>query len=255
MIGSNGIGDILQQDCLTGFGLCHDKAALALANRGKKVNDAGGQVAARMPGEVDFLVREHRGKVVERDTVTDVVRIAAVYLVDLGKREIFLAALGWTDGAIDRVPVFQAEKLDLGKRHVDVVRRSEVVIVGGAQETTIVASDFEHALSHHRAFVLGFSQLCCLLFQQCVKFTLGRDRGGVWGWLRMLSLGTLAVQLAFFILWPQFSFGFFSFNVFGRIAFLLKSIVRIDFLGQDFRIQNRDSRFLSNCRVFAVRGY
>ena len=59
-----------------------------------------------MTGDVDFLVREHRGEIVERNTVADVFRKAAVDLVDFGQREIFLAGLRRTDSAIHRVAVF-----------------------------------------------------------------------------------------------------------------------------------------------------
>ena len=164
VVSGNGVGDVFQQDGLTGLGLGHDEAALSLANRGEEIDDAGGQVAALMPGEVDLLVGEHRGEVVERNTVADVVGIAAVDFLDLGEREVLLAALGRADGAIDGVAVFEAEELDLGERHVDVVRRGEVIVVGGAQETAVVAGDFEHALGHHSAFVLRFGQLGGLLF-------------------------------------------------------------------------------------------
>ena len=41
MVGSNGVGDVLHQDGLTGLGLCHDEGTLAFADGGEEVYHTG----------------------------------------------------------------------------------------------------------------------------------------------------------------------------------------------------------------------
>ena len=113
VIVGDGVCYILQQYGFTRFRLSHNQSALTLSDGSEEVDDAGGELAAGMSGDVDFLIREHWGEVVEWDTVADFFRQAAVNLVDFGQREVFLAGFRGTDGAIDGVSILETEEFDL----------------------------------------------------------------------------------------------------------------------------------------------
>ena len=55
--------------------------------------------------KVEFLLREERGKEVERNTVTDELRRASVDVLDAYKREVFVAGLWRLDFSCYRVSV------------------------------------------------------------------------------------------------------------------------------------------------------
>ena len=108
VVGGDGVGHVFQQDGLTGLGLCHDEAALSLADRGEEVHDAGRDGAALVPRDVELLVGEERREIVEGDAVAHFLGLAAVDEVDLHQGEELLASLGRTDDPEDGVASLQA---------------------------------------------------------------------------------------------------------------------------------------------------
>ena len=138
--------DVLHQDGLTCLGLGHDEGALSFADGGEEVYHAGGEgVAISSFAELELFVGEEGSEVLKGHTVADEGRIASVDFRYFHQREVFLAFLGRTDDAFHHVAGLQAEELDLRLRHVDVVRRGQVVVVGRTQEAVAVLHDFQYA--------------------------------------------------------------------------------------------------------------
>ena len=145
MVGGDGVGDVLHQDGFTRLGLCHDEGALSFADGSKEVYHAGRErVAVIASAKRELLIGEERGKVLERNAVAHESRVASVDFGDLHQGEIFFAFLGRADYAVYYVTRLQAEELDLRLGHIDVVRRREVVVIGGAEEAVAVLHDFQH---------------------------------------------------------------------------------------------------------------
>ena len=113
MVGGNGIGNFLQKDRLTGFGLCYNQAALPLADGGEYVHYAGGQGGCPIARDVELLVGEKRSQMVEGDAVAHSVRRLAVDFLHFNQGEIFFSFFRRAHGAHHRIAGLQAEKLDL----------------------------------------------------------------------------------------------------------------------------------------------
>ena len=164
MVVCNRIGDVLQQDCLTGLGLSHDKAALTLADRGEHIHDAYRDVAVvTVAGEVELLVGEKRGEEIERDTVADEFRTAAVDGVDAHQREILVAFARRTDVTEDGVARLEGIVLYLRLGYIDIVGRIEIVVVRRAEEAVAVRHHLEHAAGLHHAVVFYAGALGLLI--------------------------------------------------------------------------------------------
>ena len=149
MIGRDGMGDVLEDDRLTGARLRDDQTALALADRGNDVDDPARVILlGRVLGlHLEPFVRVERRQVVEVDLVTLLVGVLEIDRIDLEKREIPLAFLGAPDLPFDRISGPEAEAPDLRRGDIDVVRSGEVVRIGRPQETEAVLQDLDHALA------------------------------------------------------------------------------------------------------------
>ena len=88
-----------------------------------------------------------RTQVVEGDPVLGLFRLLEVDLLDLEKRQVALAFLGWADLAHDRVAGPEVEPLDLARRDVDVIGAVEVVPVLTAEEAIALRQDLQHSLA------------------------------------------------------------------------------------------------------------
>ncbi len=143
----NSIGDIFEQQCLTGLRRCHDKAALAFAYRCEHIDYAGRHCARTTRGKVEFLVGEKGSKMLESNTVADKFEAAAIDTQYVGEGEVFLAFAGSTDSSLYHIALAQAEGLDLGHGHVYIVGRGKIVEVGRAQESKPFGNYFENACS------------------------------------------------------------------------------------------------------------
>ncbi len=148
------VGDALQEHRLAGARRRDDEAALALAERRQQVHHASRQVL-RIGLEVDLLLRVERREVLEEDLLLGLLRRLEVDRLDLDQREVALAVLRRPDDAGDRVARVQVELADLRRRHVDVVRARQVVVVGRAQEAEAVRQRLEHAFREDVAALLG----------------------------------------------------------------------------------------------------
>ena len=120
------VGDLLQHERLAGLGRRDDEAALALADRGDEVDDAGRELLG-LGLEAQALLRVERGQLAELDAVRGLLDGQAVDRVDLDDRVVLLAAAlllalaRLADGADDGVALAQVVLLDLAERDVDVV--------------------------------------------------------------------------------------------------------------------------------------
>ena len=109
----DGVGDLLQQDRLAGFGLGYDQAALAFANGRKQVEHA--HVGFGSAGlDVEVFVGIERREVVEALSFFDGARHTAVDFVDLDECKEAFAFFGRAHLAVDGVAQAQAEAFDLG---------------------------------------------------------------------------------------------------------------------------------------------
>ncbi len=156
MVLGDGMGDILQHHRLAGARRRHDQGALALAERRDQVDDAGGQVLARLFDlEAQALIGIKRGQIVEIDAVTDIVRRLEIDGVDLQQREIALAILGRADLAFHRVAGTQAEAAHLAGGDIDIVRTRQVIRFRRSQETKSILQDLKNAVAIDRRIVVG----------------------------------------------------------------------------------------------------
>ena len=136
--------------------------------------------------DLELLVREQRGQVVEGDAVAHFLGLAAVDEVGLDEWEVLLAGLGWTDDTHDGVAGLQPHQLDLRLRHVDVVGRGQIVVVGRAQVTEALWHDFEHAFGTHGAVEIAQQVVAVLTWVETVfllTFLLGLQSLFLCGWL------------------------------------------------------------------------
>ena len=123
MVVGNGIGNRLQQHCLTRLRLCHDERALTLANGGKEVNNTVRFRVVAIAREVELLAWEEWREIFELLTVADNIWFETIDALYVNKREILLTLLRWADRATHRIARLKAEEFDLRGRHIDIIRR------------------------------------------------------------------------------------------------------------------------------------
>ena len=143
VIAGNRVGDIFKQEGFTGFRLRHDQTTLSFADRREQIYHTGAKIAAcRRRREFEFFRGEQRRQVIERHAVADVLRIKTVYFRDAQQREIFFTFFRRANGAPNRIASAQTKQFDLGRRYIDIVGRSEVVVISRAQEAIAVGHHF-----------------------------------------------------------------------------------------------------------------
>ena len=121
----------------------------------------------------------------EGDTVADESRVASVDFRHLHQREILFAFLGRADDAVYHIACLQAEEFDLRLRHIDVVRRGEIVIIRRAEESITILHDFQYAGPGQDIIkVVGLFRFCRLAFG---------SRFGRWLVLTLLALLVVSV--------------------------------------------------------------
>ena len=129
MIRRNRVGDVLQQHGLAGARRRNDQTALAFAQRGQQVHDAGAGVVAD-GFQLDALLRIQRRQVVEQDLVAGFVRGLEVDGFNLDEREVFFPFVWRAHLAADGVASLEVELADLGRGDVDIIWAREVVVIG-----------------------------------------------------------------------------------------------------------------------------
>ena len=146
MILRDRVRHLVEQDRLSGARRRNDDSALTLPDRRHEIHDAHAEIAiGRL--EAQPLIRILRPEVVERHAVLRLLRIVAVYALDLEQREIPLPRLGWTNLASHIIPSAQPEALDLRRRDVDVVRTRQVAPILAAQKAVALGKNLEYAVA------------------------------------------------------------------------------------------------------------
>ena len=154
MVRRDRLRDVLQQHRLAGARRRDDEAALALADRRHEIHDARREVLGRRL-ELHPLLRIERREVLEEELLARLIRRLEVDRLDLDQREVALAFLRRANLPRHGVAGLQVELADLRRRHVDVVRARQVVVVGRAQEAEAVGQHLEHAFRENEAALLG----------------------------------------------------------------------------------------------------
>ena len=118
---------MLHHGGLAGLGRGHDQAALALADGRQEIDDPGGQVLLVPRGlEVEPLVGEQRGQILEARPVTGHLRVERRHRVDLQQGGILFGAAGRPAESLDAVTLAEGEAAGLGDGDVDVLDRGQV---------------------------------------------------------------------------------------------------------------------------------
>src|SRR5690606_2215804 len=109
------------------------------------------------PGhQVELLERKERGQVIEGNPVPYFRRAAPVDRLDPHEGEIFFTFLGRPDVSADGISGFKSEKLYLRLGYVNIVRRSQVVVIRGTQEPVPVGHDLKDSfIGDHIAEIQG----------------------------------------------------------------------------------------------------
>ena len=154
MVEGNGIGHLLEEGGLTGLRLCHNKTTLTFSYRGKKINDTRGKSLLRMTRELEFLIGEKRREALKRNAVANTVGSEAIDAEQLDKDEELVGLTGRTYHAANCVTGLQTIVANLLGTDIDIVGRSEVVVVAGTQEAVAVRYNLQHTLSLHDTFAL-----------------------------------------------------------------------------------------------------
>src|SRR5699024_4419309 len=159
VIGGDRIGDLLHHDRLAGLGRGDDQTALALADRGHQVHDAGADLArgGLQPEPVLRVQRGQRGELRARGGLGQrhaVDRVQSYQRVVLAVAAFAFAGLAHRAG--DRVPAAQAVLLHLAQGDVDVIGAGQVA--AGTHESVVV-QHIEDSRHRQQDVVLGDDDL------------------------------------------------------------------------------------------------
>ena len=158
MVPRNAVGDFLQQDCFAALWGRYDETALTLPDRCEHVNDAHREFT-RDGLELELLGGIGWGQVIEERAIFHQLWLDVVDRLDLEQREETLAFLRWSHVPSDGIARAQAEALDLRGRHVDVIGRGQVVVIGRAQESVAFRQHFEHTGANCHSLGVAFAHL------------------------------------------------------------------------------------------------
>ena len=140
------VGYILEQYGLTSLWLCYDESALTLTDRSEEVYDTHRQRVALIAfAELEFLIWEERGKVLERDTLFRQGRGYTIDTKHLFHWEILIGVTWWTDSTFHGVASLQTVLANLLLRYVYIVWRRDVVVVSASQKSVAVRSALQCA--------------------------------------------------------------------------------------------------------------
>ncbi len=174
MVGSDRMGDVLEENGFTRARRRDDQTTLAFAQRRHKVHHAWRKIFRGRDFEfhLEPLIGVERRQIVEMHLVADLLRVLEIDRVDLEQCEIAFAFLGSTDRPFHSIACFQRETADLRGRDVDIVRAREVIGVGRAQEAKAILQKLDNA------FTDDFHILCGQHLQDREhQFLLAHDAG------------------------------------------------------------------------------
>ncbi len=106
MILRNRICNILEQNCLTGFGWSDDKSALTFSNRREHIDNTGRNITCTATCQIKLLIREKRSKMLKGHTVTYEFRRTAIDPKQTGHREILVVFTRSTKRALNHITGF-----------------------------------------------------------------------------------------------------------------------------------------------------
>ena len=151
------MGDILQQNGLTGPRRGHDQRPLALPDGSHQINDPGGAIFDR--GILDFhlqpLVRIERRQVFKGDLVTGLFGIIKVDLVDAGQGKVTLGIVWGLNDTFNRIARAQRKLPDHFRADIDIIGTGQIVRFGRAQEAKPVLQHFQDPVTGNLPSVLG----------------------------------------------------------------------------------------------------
>ena len=124
----NGVGDVFHEHGLTCLGLRYDEGALTFADGGKEVYHTDAHGVTFACAEVEFLVGEEGGEVLEGGAVAYHLRIEVVDALDGAHREVFVS--GYLYVAAYDVAGLESVLPDLLVGDEDIVGRWHVVEIG-----------------------------------------------------------------------------------------------------------------------------
>ena len=113
MVGGDSVGNILHQDGLTRFGLCHQQGTLSFADGGKQVYDACRKVVVMAFTKFELFIGEKRSEMFKRHSVSHVARSTTVDFRHSDEREILFTGLRRAYGRLYDITGFKAEQFYL----------------------------------------------------------------------------------------------------------------------------------------------
>ena len=154
LFGLDRVGDLLHDRRLARLGRGDDQPALALADRGQEVDDAGGQVVLVAGMLQDELgVREEGREVLEAGAAASRLGVEPGDGVDPQQRRVLLVVGGGPAGPLDEVALAQGEPPRLADRHVDVLGRRQVAVA--AHEAVALVAQVEQAAHLDQVTLVG----------------------------------------------------------------------------------------------------
>ncbi len=154
MVRGYGVGDLLEEDGLSGLGRRDDERPLSLADGAEEVDDPGGEFLGRSL-KVQFLVGVEGREILERNTVLRHRRLVIVDQFDSQHGEEAFALFGAPYLAVDSVAGLEVKEPYLGGGDVDVVGAREIGVLGRAQEAVAVRQDLQRSVGVDDAAFLG----------------------------------------------------------------------------------------------------
>ena len=103
--------------------------------------------------EIEFLLREERGKEVERNTIPDELNGASIHVFDIDQREILVPVSWRAYFTGDSVSALESVHLYLLDGNIYIVRGVQVIVIRRTEESIAVRHNFKHSGSFHRALV------------------------------------------------------------------------------------------------------
>src|SRR5690606_20650890 len=124
----NGVGNIFQQHGFTRFGLRHNHSSLPFSDRRKQIDDTR-RNSRLLFGQFEFFFGEKWSEVFERDSVSDYLRVMSVDFQDTRWREELLSFRRRSNCSFYGITGLESEKSNLRSRQIDIVWRSQIVVI------------------------------------------------------------------------------------------------------------------------------
>ena len=129
MIGGYGIGNIFQQNGLTGLWRSHNQGALPFAYGGEHIHNAGGNISHRARRDVEFLLREEGSEMLKGNPVAHCYGVLAVYAQYFAQREVFLSVAGRIHRTFHHIAGLQGILLYEVLSHIDVIGTCQIIVI------------------------------------------------------------------------------------------------------------------------------